>query len=175
MRNKKRITAIVAAFMVVLLAGSAFALVSTGPLVFNGTAAVDAVLRLEIVHDDITVDDTGTATLSMSNPGIVGYKRADFTMSFNTPGQVVEFDFIVENVGTTPAEIDDIVITHGDVGNTASFVTWTLINTSVGNTYHAGDTFPVVIEFEFDPSGHTGWYLDGEYEFTMHIYYVAGS
>ena len=99
LRNKRLVTALVAIFTVVFIAGSAFAFSGNGPLEFRGTANVEASLQLEIVDYEV-VRSYGL------NPevAITGDNRvANFSVNFDQPRQRAEFKFTVENTGTMPA------------------------------------------------------------------------
>ena len=102
-RNKKLMTTLIAIFTLVVVAGSAFAFTSAGPLVFRGQANVDARLQLQIVDYSVNhsfgwgVDDR---TEVFVYPHL---RRAHFYVDFDQPRQWAAFRFTVENTGTMPA------------------------------------------------------------------------
>jgi len=112
-KRKRRLNVIVAALMLVLFAGSAFALTSTGPLIFNGTASVDASLVLLIVNYDILENPGGLVHdihPTLPRPPWPGATVIDwYDVIFTAPGQHILWEFTIQNLGSTPARIEDIV------------------------------------------------------------------
>ena len=118
LRNKKLLNMLVAAFVVVVMAGSAFAFVSQGPLAFTGTATVDASLELAIMSGQIHhhgyphMRPGGASFVGGYHDTWTGPARAvSFITDFDAPGQSVSFNFVVENRGTIPAVINYVDIT----------------------------------------------------------------
>ena len=111
-KNKKRTNIILLAFLTVFMAGAAFAFTAQSPLIFQGTANVDAALRLEIVEGFITGNP---ATQGIEEPRVGNrfvqdsngrYPRlVNFNIGFNRPG-AAQVTFHIENTGTLPATID---------------------------------------------------------------------
>jgi len=192
MRNKKRTSIIVAAFMTVFLAGSAFAFSNLDPLIWNGTASVNADIRLEIVDYNVVQDDTGafvvleSAQLDGTQPGL---KIVNFTIGdpgnningFTTPGQVVEVDWDIRNVGTMWAEIDarvEILFEDGVV-NPALITTisgWGELTDTIEPAPAVNDPTndeTLTIHVEFDPAFDPGtWTYTGVYTFQLRLYYT---
>jgi len=130
-RNKKLINALVATFMVVLIAGAAFAFASRGPLVFDGVANINAELRVDIVEGFIQTSGTGVnfpqptgAVITdpdnndavLVNVGVTNgewvefptpLREVGFEINFHRPTPNTTFAFIIENTGTMPARIFD--------------------------------------------------------------------
>ena len=102
LRTKKWVGTLVAAFMVVLLAGSAFAFIGRG-LTFRGTASVAANLELVIVGHDVTE----SAHAELVNYVVISPDRrtATWTMNFTLPQEFVYVTFDIQNVGTIDAAI----------------------------------------------------------------------
>ena len=106
LRNKRLVTALVAAFAVVFMAGSAFAFVSNGALVFTGTANIDAHLQLTITEANVTDGDwTVDARVDDHTD-----RAVNFSADFFAPNQRAAWAFVVENTGTMPALITDAPI-----------------------------------------------------------------
>ena len=114
MRNRKLLTTLVAIFTFVLLAGSAFAFTSQGPLIFQGTATVDASLELSIVEGVLGSPDlheryNATARVIQPTYGFrQGVREANFEVGFTRPTPSIPFHFTVENTGTLPAVITGV-------------------------------------------------------------------
>jgi len=112
-------TVLVAAFAVVFLAGSAFAFTGQGPLTFNGTVGVSALMQLEIVEIQPFGGGSAGADGVEVNPGLgvltEGVRSVDFEMSFDAPVTRALL-FTVENTGTLPAQLYDIGMDF-DYGN----------------------------------------------------------
>ena len=169
-KNKKLMTALVAVFMLVFVSGSAFALMSSGPLVFNGVANIDATLELLIVESDITHNAVrATVTPDNSNIGR-GVKYIEFEVDFDQPGQYALFDFWYENVGTVPAQIDFATLTEGGTGTALSGLNGNM-KAEVGNLW-PGDRKHVVfnINFDINPS-FTGNHVSGSRTWVLEIHY----
>lgn len=105
LKNRKLINTLVACFVVVLMAGTAFAFVSQGPLVFQGTANVDASLTVEIV--DYRVIDTTSDDANYNVTIALDGKSATFNVDLTQPEEVFAIGFDIQNMGTLPAEIWD--------------------------------------------------------------------
>ena len=108
-RSKKMLTTLVAAFMVVVLAGSAFAF-GTGALQFNGTVNIDTALDVQI-HQ--FVQPVGLdATIAPDR------KSVTFRLGDIQPGEELRAAFTLFNEGTVPARLDiltDLPATFVDV------------------------------------------------------------
>ena len=112
LRNKKLINTLVAAFVVVVMAGSAFAFVNQGALVFEGTANVNASLELTLVSGSITRSGF-THSHPVRSFFVGGYhdtwtgpaRTVSFVTDFDRPGQYVHYNIVVENTGTIPARL----------------------------------------------------------------------
>ena len=115
-RNKRLMTILVTAFAVVFMAGSAFAFTMRGPLVFQGTANVNALLELSIVE---VTNEPAQSVLNRYNATAVvihpyafapGNKLAMFEVGFTRPTPQLIFEFRVENTGSMPAVITGVDI-----------------------------------------------------------------
>jgi hypothetical protein len=122
-RNKKRLSIIIASFMVVLVAGAAFALTAQGPLTWNGNVSVEASLLLAfdsevyvleanfepVPEKKFTVPALFNNTPSDRTDGY--YKTVTFTVKldgthlFNPYGidPVLVSGVLIENLGSVPA------------------------------------------------------------------------
>ena len=112
-RNKRLVTTLVAAFLVVVMAGTAFAFSSNGPLSFEGTATVNADLELSIVggrlaHPDFHERYDATASIVHPYNLVPGVKEAQFNVGFTRPTPPIIFYFDVRNTGTMPAVITGV-------------------------------------------------------------------
>jgi len=177
MRNKKRTSIIVAAFMAVFLAGSAFAFTNLDPLVWNGTAAVNADIRLEIIDFDVLLDDTTSVIVSPALDGsIPGVKLVTFDIpGFTTPGQEVDIDFIVKNVGTMHAEIETVVEVLFEDGVANPPLITTISGFGLNDIIAPDAEETVNIHVEFDPAFDPGsgiWSFSGNYTFQLRMYYT---
>jgi len=126
-KKRKRLSVIVAVFILTLFSGSAFALGSLDPLVFNSTANVGTSLRLLITaFDDVTGNPFNLETHVRPNPiPPVGSQPGpgesqpgvrivhDADVIFTAPGQHILWYFTVTNVGTMPARINSINFNYG--------------------------------------------------------------
>jgi hypothetical protein len=135
-RNKKFLNVLVATFMVVLLAGAAFAFASRGELVFDGVANVNADLRVEIVGGRIGTSGTGhnlrqpvnafitdpATGLELVNVNVGNVngewvefdnrlREVAFQIDFDRPTPNTSFSFVIQNTGTMAARITDYDIT----------------------------------------------------------------
>jgi len=192
-KNKKKLNLIIAAFLTVFVVGSAFAFVSQGPLVFQGTANIEALLLLEIADYDVA-DVSDYATIN--NIEIHdGRKLATWEMNFTRPNQFVYINFDIENVGTIDAEIYQVNLTaeileNGRTGGTVGAVTLDYLLETYGIWVNWIDAvYPAVVSvgqyvtdamttqtyfFSPDPALGLNW-LDITVEFTYSIdYRVAG-
>ena len=108
MKNKKLTSILITVFAVVFMAGSAFAFVSQGPLIFQGTVNVNAELLVEI--DAVRVrGNPNNLNVTYGTDG----RTATFTVrDFHARGQRVEMEFDIINNGTMPA-----VVTAVDIDN----------------------------------------------------------
>lgn len=145
LRNKKLINTLVAAFVVVVMAGSAFAFTSQGALIFEGTTTIDARLELAIVSGEMT----GGQGLTPVGAGIVTTtfptRTVEFTTEFDRPGSRVFFDFYVKNIGTMPANFTGVeIVTELDGAPlTPAHPEWATIWGRTGGVYH-GNPFSIV-------------------------------
>lgn len=111
-RRRKHVNVIVAAFMLFFFTGSAFALISSGPLVFNSVVAVDATLEL-IVTNYKVIDNphylhTEVYLQPSSGSGTGTNVTTFFDVIFTDSDQYVIWEFTVKNLGTIPARIEHI-------------------------------------------------------------------
>ena len=103
MRNKKLISAVVAAFLVVVMAGSAFAF-GTGQLQFTGTANVAS--ELSVVIQDYVGFPVAPSLSGFAQVAPDG-KSVTFDVGvFEVPGQYQTVWFTLENNGTVPARVN---------------------------------------------------------------------
>ena len=130
--NRKRMNVLVAAVVCIILAGSAFAFVSRGPLLFQGTVTADANLEMQIMPDmagharEIPVEEalrpaeqknrnasggTGLVTLhttggllpvTFSGGGTNDRRTATFGGIEFNGPAAARISFRVENIGTMP-------------------------------------------------------------------------
>lgn len=123
-KNRKRLNFLIAAFLVVFLTGGTFAFVAAGPLLFQGTANVDASLALNIIEAKINPNPSGdTKNTLTENHVTVGNHlissdghTVTFGANLSSPGDEVNLVFTVENVGTMDAQIYavDVELSHID-------------------------------------------------------------
>ena len=181
-KNKKFMTALVAVFMLVFVSGSAFALMSSGPLVWNGTATVDVTLELMIVDSAVT-HNAVSAKITPDNSNIgSGVKYIVFEVDFDQHGQAAKFDFTYENVGTVPAQITNVVLTPGGSATPLSGLNGS-INVEIDDL-QPGDKNNVVFDVKFDinptftgnsVSGTRTWILEVHYSPLGHGAPLPGS
>ena len=100
MKRKSVLSVVVAAFMVVVLAGSAFAFAG-GNVGFEGTASINAELNLEVVAMRETISpawrDAEVVSIEWDNKG------ADIVIELDAPiGGNVTHSFDIVNTGTVP-------------------------------------------------------------------------
>ncbi|MCL2873486.1 MAG: hypothetical protein FWE29_00985 [Defluviitaleaceae bacterium] len=126
-RNKKKLNAFIAVFMVVFMAGSAFALSSQSALIFEGTVHANTALELNITeffpigvsaiqplgHVPWPDDEHEEAEVEIESPlmhwGILpGNRAAEFDIEFFQPNQYITFATVIANVGTVAADIYDL-------------------------------------------------------------------
>ena len=116
-RNKRIMTALVAVFAAVFLAGSAFALTARGPLVFQGTAAVDTTLQLVILNGPVpgTFIATHTNWTNVPTTAVAsdvkgpGFSTVTISMDFsNVLTGRARVTVPVRNTGSVPVIIDDV-------------------------------------------------------------------
>jgi len=119
-KNRKKLNAFIAIFMVVFMAGSAFALTSQGALLFNGTVHANADLELNIVEFfPIGASDPQPRSLHADEEIVIdspwlhweilpGNRAAEFDIEFFRPNQHITFATVIRNVGTTHADIYDL-------------------------------------------------------------------
>jgi hypothetical protein len=117
-KNRKRLNFLIAAFLVVFLTGGTFAFVAAGPLLFQGTANVDAELEISIMqagmtsHSNLPAAVGGNAT-NLPNGAIrlnqhllsKGTHQVAFELDFTAPGQFAHFFYNIQNTGTMDAEV----------------------------------------------------------------------
>ena len=95
-KTKRIVSVLVAAFMVVVLAGSAFAF-GTGALTFNGTVNIDTALDVQIMS---FVQPVGTDVTVAPDR-----KSVDFNLGDIDPGETLWVQFTLINEGTVPAKV----------------------------------------------------------------------
>ena len=99
LKSRKMISALVAAFLVVVLAGSAFAF-GTGTLTFGGTAYIQQNLNVNI-DEAVFVRPGWEYTISPDRQSVTFNVPVDLWTLENWQ----TFDFRVENTGTLPAQL----------------------------------------------------------------------
>ena len=125
LRNKKLLNTLVAAFVVVVMAGSAFAFVSRGALTFQGVANVNAEIELQINYFTEHYIHPNREAFER-HPVVLQPRHVLFGADFTQPGQRAVWRGYIVNTGTMPARITDIelvpyVLTGGGVPPAASF------------------------------------------------------
>jgi hypothetical protein len=117
-KNRKRLNFLIAAFLVVFLTGGTFAFVAAGPLLFQGTANVDAKLELSIMTAEVNRDHNPNHGPNVPDDQFIlplpsevgpGVHQVSYGVNFNAPGQNAHFKFQIKNTGTMDAEIYDVV------------------------------------------------------------------
>ena len=120
LKNRKMISALVAAFMVVVLAGSAFAF-GTGVLRFEGEVNIDTELRVDIHHNSTHLQTNPYVNVEIAED----LKSATITVgpgALRAPGCYFIASFWLVNRGTVYAQLSDPAITY--TGN------WDLVDVS---------------------------------------------
>jgi hypothetical protein len=189
-RNKKRTNILLAAFLTVFMAGAAFAFTAQSPLVFQGTANVDASLQLVIMHDtdDLfnQVRATGPATFEMVTPKGPGYAQIDLTLDFTDVTNALGGYFIpIRNTGSIPVVITDVNLinwVNPYIGWDTYLYDLITISTefqradaadAVGNVLQPGEGAMLLASFNFDASEFEGWYIDdATIEFRVEVEYA---
>jgi len=160
-RNKKLVNGVIAAFMVVLMTGAAFAFVSQGPLNFGGAAGVDSALALAITgsnHYGIGVDAELDLTVPVVAANGSGYRNAAMTVDFDGIGQSATYNFTVTNIGTLTAEIAPISLEF--VPNSSQLLVWTQQGAleTEGAILAPGEYVNFSFSVAFDAAGVNNWY-----------------
>ena len=164
MKNRKMLSVVVAAFMVVVMAGTAFAF-GTGTLEFTGTASVDVELN-------VIISNTLVPALAVLDPD---QKSATITIpTVNVPITTtpMHFDFLLENVGNLPALVT-VGFTYDEDNSSENWSDFIRINYDVAPQTIAVDqwgayTFNVVFYFD----GFTGTIVDEYVTFTIALEYA---
>ena len=156
MKNRKMLSVVVAAFMVVVMAGTAFAF-GTGTLTLTGTAGIDA--RLDVVIDEV-------APGIFETPGYVVIAEDGKSVTFNL-AQVVrpdyfgsQYDFVLFNQGNLPAYVSWEIEFENYSANWEEFITIIPELLSPGNqviesqsreiAVNTSAGFRVIIDYDFD-------------------------
>lgn len=160
-RNKKLVNGVIAAFMVVLMTGAAFAFVSQGPLNFGGAAGVDSALALAITgsnHYGIGVDAELDLTVPVVAANGSGYRNAAMTVDFDGIGQSATYNFTVTNIGTLTAEIAPISLEF--VPNSSQLLVWTQQGAleTEGAILAPGEYVNFSFSVAFDAASVNNWY-----------------
>lgn len=160
-KNKKRFNTIIAAFVAVFIAGGAFAFVAAGPLLFNGTANVDAELELSIMDAGInprppqpnTVASADMFHTPKSELG-KGEHQVSFSAILRAPGDNAHFVFKVENTGTMDAAIHDVTFELATIDGqpAANHRNFEELDKLAGERARA-----VFFNFSPDPNGLDNW------------------
>jgi len=190
--GNKRLIAFVAILAALFLAGSAFAFAAAGPLLFQGAANVDAALSVEIVHAEIAAINPhpnfgfgNSAEVTVSPDGRTAY----FNIAFTQVMQSADFRVRIENTGTMPAEMHDVLaliensIPGLDILLTASVLTGIVppqgpaiigmpIANFQGHVLQPGEHALVMVltTLNFDPS-FTGSYINNYAAFRLELNY----
>ncbi|MCL2411148.1 MAG: hypothetical protein FWC97_05835 [Treponema sp.] len=178
MKNKKRLNILVAAFTVIFLAGSVFAFTAAGPLLFSGTANVNASLRVAINSQETKVtyaDNVGIIfeDIVYSVPSIPNfYDVATMGVAFTGMGNRVEVEFEVENIGTMPAtvtgfEVTDVLRTQDD-----RFTITQVSNNGDAVTLQPGETTRLTLVFALDHTNIGNEYITEQMLFEFALEYV---
>jgi len=119
-RNRKKLNVIIASFMAVFLVGGAFAFVSQGPLVFQGTANIDARLQVEIVTGTPQLNVSATRfnqgdlfpSFSLEDPRHLGYGHMNMGLETTGVSGFVQFNIPIQNTGTIPAIFSGLTLEY---------------------------------------------------------------
>jgi len=184
LQKRKRLNVVIIFFAMSLLAGSAFALVSAGPLIFSGTSHVDASLQLLIVRTDIKHNTTAVPLAEQANSAS-GSLYVYHNAIFDAPQQFAEWTFWVKNTGTIPAEIDFVkmeVISDSDPNFDWGFdIRITNIEALMGKIINPGEEIglnvlaewnPNLAEWNFQPPPIHG---NVSRQFATRLYYILAS
>ena len=154
MRNRKMISAVVAAFMVVIMAGSAFAF-GTGNLEFTGTASVD--VELSVIIDEVApglsenpayvviAENRKSVTFNLAEVRIPDYDGSRYEFALFNEGNLPANVFLHSSIFAGSENWDEFIrITSELEGPGGDVVTYRVIapNTSAG--------FRVIIDYDFD-------------------------
>ncbi|MCL2013505.1 MAG: hypothetical protein FWG69_00800 [Oscillospiraceae bacterium] len=109
-KNKKRGSALVLVFMLVIIMGVVYAAAS-GTLTFNGTATMGADCELwilpEIAQPELPNGSEGTMVVNS------GGQSATITVDLKEPGDTLTFQFSVQNSGARDAKITAATLNTG--------------------------------------------------------------
>ena len=160
-KNKKLVNGVIAAFMVILMTGAAFAFVSQGPLNIEGRANVDASLALAITnsnHYGIGVEADLELTIPVQAANGNGYRAAAMNVDFDGFGQSATYTFTVTNIGTVSAEIAPIALEF--IPNSSELLVWTQEGALAtdGAILAPGEYVNFSFQVAFDAAGVNGWY-----------------
>jgi hypothetical protein len=127
---RRRFTAVMISFAIILFAGSgvAFSFASAGPATWDGVANVNASLNMSV-----------SGSVGESSPGLIAHFDsapannlnivAQHQVAFTQPGQFLIWHFYVENTGTIPTRITEI--NHENTG----FTFCPLFQSLLGNNF----------------------------------------
>ena len=174
MKKGKNLKIVVAAFLAILVAGAAFAFVSSGPLNFNGTVTVAAELMVAI-DGNRPLAGTGAGpnadyTVAFSVPAIghPGYwKLATITVDFRGE-DVVTLPFVIENLGTMAA-----VVTVNPLQVTNPLAPHlTITENFTGQTLQPGATMTGQFVITLDATNFTSHIMNGQATFQLQLTYA---
>jgi|GEM_PF-1971023 len=124
-RNRKKLNVIIASFMAVFLVGGAFAFVSQGPLVFQGTANIEARLQVEIMNgsplavrvrplslDGVHGGGELIPSFSVQDPRFQGFGHLNMLVETAGVTGVAEFMIPIQNTGTIPAIFNGLTLEY---------------------------------------------------------------
>ena len=120
-RARRRFSAVMICFALMLFAGSAFAFASAAPIALGGTANVNASLKM------IISGATGESTYYMASSSYVVMPpngvaiSAHHNVVFTQPGQYLIWHFEIKNAGTIPTRIVEINQSNFDFQMCAHF------------------------------------------------------
>jgi len=110
-KNKARMNVIVAAFVAILMVGTAFAFVGANPLVFQGNVSFEGANLLVAIQNEVEIEtlhyaNVATATIRPgSEIGENHHKISDIHVNFVGNGTAT-LDYTIENLGSMAAEVN---------------------------------------------------------------------
>jgi len=189
-KSRKKLNVMLAAFLAVFVAGAAFAFISGGPLVFQGTVGVDALLQVEIMDNTLVAEHNGAiARYELVRPKDQGYFQINLDVAFDEVVQSAGFLIQIKNTGSIPAYIRGIALENYTnwgqntplynyltiSGHTANWeraadpISW---EDAEGLTLYPGQTRDITIGFNFDATLFSGWSIYETMTFQINLDYA---
>ena len=176
-RNKARLNIVVAVFVAILLTGTAFALISTGPLVFSGTVNVNAELLVGINRHESNSNfhSPGTSAIGLVwhfedlIPGRTHhYKTVEMHVDFRGDAWA-EFEFTLDNLGTVDANVVVDIFERNAV--TSDYISIEHDFTSQIIPVGGNTDFKIIVEF--DSTNVNSHYFDYTRTFLLVLTYTS--